>query len=200
MTSSKHLYNRRHAIRAAAAIALTISAAWVSPALAHELESDRLTLIQRQDRLIEATWLVDLPAVLHRSLSPQEPYAEFLTRLAASGQPEVERLLAQARAQWERDMVLKAPHPIQGRWQRWQWPDAKALQAAAQERLMQRVSGAHEHPKPLSVQAQWLADSGGRLEPLSLSVPPALRPLMVVSYRPRQLMMGRSSSTIQVRF
>ena len=186
-------------MRVAIAVALTVSAPGVNLVFAHELEADRLTLIQRQDRLVEATWLVDLPAVLHRSLSPQEPYAEFLTRLAASGQPEVERVLAQARAQWERDVVFKAPHPIQGQWQRWVWPNAKTLQAAAQERLMQRVSGDHAHPKPLRVQAQWLANSEP-LDSLSVNVPPALRPLLVVAYRPRQIMMDRSSSTIQVRF
>ena len=175
------------------------SALWSPGVEAHELESDRLTLVLRQDRLIDFTWRGDLPAALHRMLSPQEPYAEFLTRLAASLPPEVDRLLDQARQRWAREWVLTPEPSGKGQWQRWEWPRASQLQAAAQAQLMQRVTGAHEHPQPQSVTAQWLAATGP-VQSLKVSVPPALRPLTVVSYRPRQSMVNVKDATVSVGF
>lgn len=174
-------------------------ALWGPGVAAHELESDRLTLVLRQDRLIEFTWRGDLPAALHRMLSPQEPYAEFLTRLAASPPPEVNRLIGQARQQWAREWVLTADPPIKGQWQRWDWPNAKQVQAAAQALLMQRLSGAHEHPAGMGVQAQWLAASGV-VQSIKVQVPPALRPLTVVSYRTRQSLVSGSEESVQIGF
>lgn len=174
-------------------------ALWSPQVAAHELESDRLTLVLRQDRLIEFTWRGDLLAALHRMMSPEEPYAEYLTRLAASSPLEVDRLLEQALQRWAREWVLTLEPSGKGQWQRWNWPRAKQVQAAAQSQLMQRVTGAHEHPQPQSVTAQWLAATGP-VQSLKVSVPPALRPLTVVSYRPRQSLVNVKDATVSVGF
>ena len=180
------------------AFAIVAFARW-HPAWAHELEADRLTLVQRQDRLVEATWRIDLPASLHRMFASQEPYAEFLLRLGAGPPDEARQLLEKARQRWSAEIAFSTSDGAKGAWQRWDWPDAGALKAAAQERLMQRLAGGHDHPDPLTIQAQWLAETTP-LTTLKVSVPPALRPLVIVSYRPRQSFMGANDPTVAIPF
>lgn len=174
-------------------------------AQAHELEANRLTLVQRDDRHVQLTLVVDLPAALHRLTSPAEPYAEFLVRCAAAALPDLQRVFETAKAQWQRETVLETRSGDTGSFQRWQWPEARALQAAMQENLMSlmtvsKTAGAdHVHPQPQEVQAHWVA-SKGTVSTLKVSLPPSMKPTLVVSYRPHQQWLTPKESSTWVKF
>ena len=171
----------------------------------HELESNRLTLVQRDDRHVQLTMLIDLPAALHRLTSPAEPYAEFLVRSAAAPLPDLQRVLDTAKLQWQRETVLETRSGDTGSFQRWQWPEARALQTAVQERwrslrTASKTPGAdHIHPRPLEVQAHWVA-SKGAVSALKVSLPPSMKPTLVVSYRPHQQWLTPKESTAWLKF
>lgn len=172
---------------------------------AHELEANRLTLVQRDDRHVQLTLIVDLPAALHRLTSPAEPYAEFLVRCAAAALPDLQRVFESAKAQWQRETVLETRSGVAGSFQRWQWPEARSLQASMQENLMSlmtasKTAGAdHAHPQPQEVQAHWVA-SKGAVTSLKVSLPPSIKPTLVVSYRPHQQWLTPKESSAWVKF
>ena len=57
----------------------------------------------------------------------------------------------------------------------------------------------HVHPQPQEVQAHWVA-SKGTVSTLKVSLPPSMKPTLVVSYRPHQQWLTPKESSTWVKF
>ncbi|MBH9575676.1 hypothetical protein [Inhella proteolytica] len=181
-------------------LACTLTLGLSPAAHAHELEADRLTLVLRQPQHLSLRFQLNLVALLHRSLAPQQPAAEFALQMA-SLEP------AAFAAQWQRAQARVQQGTrlagADGRWHpasQWQWPTAAQVQAQVQQQLMQAVVAPdeHAHGEALEVQAEWLAPSP--LEPLSLQLPPELPRLLVVHYQPQQRWVRPEEGPARFRF
>lgn len=187
------------AMLALGAIALT-----PGPAAAHELEGHRLALVQREGSLLSLDFRLDAARLLLRTLSPREPAAQALATQAALPAEEFARGWQRVRDSVEQHTRLRPPGGSPQAPTRWQWPPPAQVQALLQQHLMHTLvsPGGHDHAPSIEVHAQWvLRPAGPSPGSIELQVPPALRPLMVVSYRPRQAWVGEAASaaTIDLR-
>lgn len=165
----------------------------------HELPADRLTLVQRDATHLGLQLYVDLPALIHRSLAPQTPVAEFMLALSSQSQAEIESALRALRARVESGLKIRREDELLSI-AHWRWPSAARVQALLQQRAMQLVvtPNEHAHDDPEEITADVVAPHG--IGALSLELPNELKPLMLVNYRPRQRWIDRSSGTVPLTF
>ncbi|MDI4634565.1 hypothetical protein J7U46_16010 [Pelomonas sp. V22] len=181
-----------------AALALPLQLA-PNVAQAHELPADRLTLVQRDATHLSLQLYVDLPALMHRCLSPQTPLAAFVLALSSQSPVELEPALQRLRTCVEPKLRLRregAPLQIAN----WRWPSVTRVQSLIQQRAMQLVVAPsdHAHDPPEEITADAVSADG--MSALSLELPTELQPLMLVNYRPRQRWIDRSSGPIPITF
>lgn len=171
------------------------------PAVAHELEGHRLTLVQREGGLLSLGFHLDALRLLQRTLSPGEPAAQVLATQAALPPDEFARGWQRMREAVEQHTRLRPSGGAPQAPTRWQWPAPAQVQALLQQRLMQSLAtpGAHGHAPVIEVQAQLaLRGASPPVTQVELLVPAALRPLVVVSYRPRQAWVGEAASSAMI--
>lgn len=187
---------RKSMILAALALPLQLAP---NGAQAHELPADRLTLVQRDATHLSLQLYVDLPALMHRCLSPQTPAAAFMLALSSQSPAELESAVRALRTCVEPKLRLRregAPLQIAS----WRWPSVARIHSLLQQRTMQLVVAPsdHAHDPPEEITADAVSADG--MSALSLELPPELQPLMLVNYRPRQRWIDRSSGPIPVAF
>lgn len=158
-------------------------AAW--PAVAHEIEGNRATLVLRDGRHLALTLQIDLVSALQRTLAPAQTAAQFAAMHAALPPAQLEPMLQQARRRIEGGTSLTddAGHVLA--LTHWRWPSAAQTQALLQRATMRvLVGGAHDHDSMTELRAEALAPRGVAV--VQLQLPEALQPALVVWSQPRQ--------------
>lgn len=168
-------------------------------ACAHELPADRLALVQRDATHLSLQLLVDLPALLHRTLSPQTPRAEFLLALSAQSPEQIDAAMVKLRARVEPALRLTA-NGAALTLSHWHWPSRSQVQALLQQRAMRLVvaPAEHAHDEPQEVTADAVAQQP--LARVQVDLPPEMRPLMLVNYRPRQRWVDAGAGPVSLEF
>lgn len=164
----------------------------------HELQDNRLTIVQRDGRHLALTFHLDMAALLPRALLPQTAAPEAWLALAAMKPDDFRQRLLQLQGRVERGTRLSAD----GRGlvpTNWQWPDAARVQALLQQRGMQAVVAPadHAHDSLVEVRAECLAERD--VATLAVRLPPELQRVLVVAYRPRQTWLA-PGETATVKF
>ena len=154
---------------------------------AHELQDNRATLVQRDTRHVSLQLYVSLPDVMHQVLAPKRPYPEFVMAMAAVAPPEFAATALAMQKKVEQEMRVVDDKGTAMMLSNWAWPAPTQLQAALRERAMElAVAPAdHSHTKPLEVRAELRASSP--IKALQVQFPAALKKVMLVYYRPKQV-------------
>lgn len=184
-------------------LALAGALAWGSvitstDAAAHEINTNRATVVLRDETHITLTGYVNYTQALHQALAPQLSAQEFVLTHAGMKPSDLQLALERAQQGFEKSTVLKAtdgqPLALQ-----WRWPDLARVQAQLQQRAMQAVvaPAEHGHEEPLEVQAQ--ARAANPIQDLSVQLPPQWGSVLLVSYRPKQMMSAPGKAT-RIRF
>lgn len=180
--------------------ALALAALCAAGASAHELEDNRATLVLRGGNHLSLTLYIALPEALHQALAPQRSFDEFILVFSAMKPEDFQRALLSAQAKFESSTrVTVAPGgelPLKN----WVWPEARQVQAALQQRVMQAVAapGAHSHPEPFEVRAE--AAAGAAVSSLQVRFPPEFRKVLVVAFRPAQVWVESNALSPVIRF
>jgi hypothetical protein len=171
-------------------------------ACAHELQSNRATLVLRDDQHLTLSFFVDYTAVLHQVLAPQQPLEEFVLMYAAMKPQALQAQLlnAQRKLQGSTAVVLrdgKAANLTQ-----WAWPDAAAVQKLLQQRAMQLVIAPadHSHVAQTEIRAETTSASEGDFNSVTLQLPAELQDVLVVSYQPKQVWASPGKGSPTIRF
>lgn len=152
---------------------------------AHELQENRLTLVQRENRHVSLQFYVDFLSMLKAVADPNLASDEFAKKYAAAPPSIMASLLRSSEDRWQKAIILtsgKTTLSIRN----WRWPNAEQVQRALQERVMHRIVAPHEHAAPVVLEVSADGLSSTNLKTLKLQLPPEMYPLLVVSYRPRQ--------------
>lgn len=193
---------RRFALRVAAQAGLSFAAPLLGlgVASAHELQGNRLVLVQRDTRHLQLTLHLHLLEALHRALAPAQPLREFVLRQAPSSPQALAAILTPAYAAWEKGLrlLLNGQTPLQPGL--WDWPEATRVSALLQGRAMQLIAdpGAHAHEEPIEVRSEAVAPR--EITTLRVALPPAFGRVLVVSYRPRQTWVGEGELSGPIGF
>lgn len=181
-----------------------------SPARAHELPSNRLTLVLRDSRHLSLTFYIDYLDTLHKTLAPERSADEFALLHAAMPAAEFQQTVTRAHAKLEDATRLttaggKVLKPTQ-----WRWPTAQSTHTLIQQRAMQLVANSqtnsaetakstpHEHGSVSAVAAEVSASVD--LSTVSVTLPEPMMPVLVVSYRPAQVWVKPRSGPQTIKF
>lgn len=170
------------------------------PARGHELPENRLTLVLRNGHHLALTLLIDYPETLHRTLAPQQAFAQFALACAAMPAADLQAQLQRAHARLQADTRLVLPDGSELPIIRWQWPDATQAQALMQQRVMAAVvaPGDHRHHPPTEIRAE--ARARHDLRELSVRLPAQLQRVLVVWSRPTQRWLDPGAASPPLRF
>lgn len=163
-----------------------------SNAVAHELESNRATLVLRDRQHLTLTFFVDYARVLHQVLAPQRPLNDFVMTYSAMKPQEFQSQLQEAQRMLQSGITVTLHNGKTAALTQWAWPQAKAVQAALQQRTMQAVVAPadHAHAATMEIQAQASSSSSASssdFTTITLQLPPQFQQVLVVSYQPKQV-------------
>jgi len=172
-------------------------------ALGHELESDRLTVVQRAPMHIALVFRVDEIAVLQRSLAPMlaptTGRAEFLLSMTAMSEAEFVRVVDEARSRFAAAMIVHDQDDKALELQNWRWSSHQELRRRMRELALGSIVGgdATDHGHEMSVDAIATAP----VVSVKLILPEAAGDLLIVSYRPIQRRhQFREKTPLEIRF
>lgn len=167
---------------------------------AHELETDRLTVIQREPNHLALTLRIDEIALMQRLLAPGSTRNEFLLACVALPPEALENKLSRARTLFAAQFSVRDDRgrivPLQG----WQWPKLQVSRQRLSEAALALIATgeAHVHAAPAELIADAVATRP--LERASIVQPESLPDLTVVSYRPTQRRATTPGKPLPLRF
>jgi len=171
-----------------------------APVAAHELDSNRATLVLREPGLVSLSLYVDYPALLQHTLAPNEPLEKFLFTAAAMPADKFRASLEQAQQRLQAGSQLLLPGGRTQAFSRWSWPEAGRVQQLLRQRVMQQVAAPTGEPADaiLEIQAEVLLPSPAASLRLQLS--PAFGRTLVVWYRPDQQWVEPGAVSPELKF
>lgn len=163
------------------AVILTLSAG------AHELQSNRATLVLRDGTHVSVTLFIDYADALHLALAPESSLQEFLGVYSAMEAEAFERQAQRAQAKFEAATRLYVSRDVPIALTKWSWPEPKQVQRSLQVRLMQSLVDPHgaAHQEPFEIHADAVATRD--IESVQVQFPDEFRMVLVVAFRPSQL-------------
>jgi hypothetical protein len=181
MTAQAHACRRAARFVAACAL-LTLSA----PALSHEIEANRLTIVQRGPQHFALTFYVDYVELLRSTLAPSASTQEFASVCAAVPDERLGSQLRAAHAAFERALDVRTVSGERLRVGPLRWPAFRDAQRRLREAAMRGVVDptAHEHAAPVEITGDAVA--AVPVDELRVTLPRTLGTVVVVSYRPTQ--------------
>jgi hypothetical protein len=158
-------------------------------ALAHELDSNRATLVLRDRLHLSMTFFVDYPTILHQVLAPQKPVQEFLLMYSAMKPQEFQAHLLQAQRKLQGNVGLTLYGGKAAVLTQWVWPTPQVVQNQLQQRAMQAVVAPNDHVDNVQTEIRVEAKSSNAIDftSVTLQLPPQFQQVLVVSYQPKQV-------------
>jgi hypothetical protein len=172
-----------------------------SQSYAHELESNRVTLVQRDSQHLALTFYIDYVDAVYDILAPERPFEEFVMLHSAMPLAGFKLALDQAHKKLVADTQLSAAGGKALAISNWRWPDAARVHDSLKQRAMQLVVGAgqqHAHATVFEVQAE--VTSVAPITAVSVKLPAVIQPALLVWYRPQQVLIDSKLGAKTVRF
>lgn len=166
---------------------------------AHEIEANRLTLVLRDRNHVSLSYFIDYPGALNQALAPNRPFSEFILVYSAMAQGEFQKAVSRAHERLQAGTKLglaSGDLTITG----WKWPSAERAQGFLREIAMAAIVAPsdHGHLPPLEVRAEAVAPRS--IDALDVRLPRELGDVVVVSYRPSQVVAKPDGKPARVRF
>lgn len=187
-------------VRAMVCIAL-LGSMLATSSYAHELQSNRVTLVQRDSQHLALTFYIDYVDAVYDILAPQRPFEEFVMLHSAMPLATFKLALDQAHKKLVADTQLSAAGGKALAISNWRWPDAATVQDSLKQRAMQLVVGAgqqHAHAPVFEVQAE--AAATAPITVVTVKLPGVIQPALLVWYRPQQRLLETKRGAQTIRF
>jgi hypothetical protein len=183
-----------------AALASTICLSNV--ANAHELSSNRATLVLRNKQHLTITFFVDYAKVLHQALAPKKPLQEFLAQAAATPEKEFKSQLAIAQEKLQARINVTLASGKAATLTQWTWPNSKFVHSLLQQRAMQAIVAPkdHAHGTPLEIRAEANSANSKDFRSIKLNLPAEFQQVLVVAYSPKQVWMKPNEASPAITF
>jgi hypothetical protein len=180
-------------------LALLIIAS-ITTSQAHELPSNRLSLVLRDDTHIALTYLLDYTKVLHQTMEPQRPIAEFAIAYSTMPPADFQKALRKAELKMSSATKISLQNGEQLMLTNWRWPEAGKVQALLQQRVMHAVVAANTHQHEPAVEVQADATSNQKIASVFVALPESMGSVLVVSSKPKQKLVAANSPKAQIKF
>jgi hypothetical protein len=158
----------------------------MSLGVAHELASDRLTVVMREPGHLTLEFHIDELSLLRRLLAPDTTVDEFMISMAAMSDTTFDKVVDRGRLQFESQVVILDQNDSKLALLNWRWTPKEKLREKSRERAMAAVVGGelHSHDPANEIIAD--AISMSPVSRITLRLPKQASKILVVAYRPRQ--------------
>lgn len=170
------------------------------PTKAHEVSSNRGTLILREANHISLSLRVHLDDLMHDVVAAKLTPFEFLEQFASMPTREFEMQYARVQSLVESETRIVLPSGKVVALRQWRWPDTRSFQSQIRESAMQMAVAPHDHLPEQENEIFAEATAKEDFSAISLRLAPQLRPILIVNYRPHQVWMEQQTSQVKVRF
>jgi hypothetical protein len=197
---SRAMFFATQHLRAMVATAL-LGSLLASHSYAHELQANRVTLVQRDSQHLALTFFIDYVDAVYDILAPKRPFEEFVMLHSAMPLATFKLALDRAHKKLVAETQLSAAGGKALAISNWRWPDAAKVHDSLKQRAMQLVVGAgqqHAHAPVFEVQAE--VTSAAPINVVSVKLPEVIQPALLVWYRPQQVLMDSKVGARTVRF
>jgi hypothetical protein len=166
----------------------------------HELPSNRLTLVLRDDTQLSLIYFIDYAEALRRTMAPERARRDFILVYLAMTPADFDSALIKAHARLSAGTRLALPTGDTVLISNWRWPDSARARSLLRASAMQMLSGGghHDHDAVHEVHAQAAVTRG--LAELTIRLPEELGNVLVVSYQARQAWAEPRAAPIPIRF
>lgn len=179
---------------------LLVIGLFILPGRAHEVSTNRATLVLREANHIALTLRVNLSDLMRDVLTPKMAPNEFLAQFSAMPSPDFEMHYARVQTLVQSETRMFLPSGRNVPLGQWRWPNAKQVQANIRDSAMQMAVAPLDHLPEFESEVHAEATAGEDLSDVSLQLPRQLRPILIVNYRPHQVWMKPPNSEVRLRF
>lgn len=158
----------------------------ISLGTAHELASDRLTVVMREPGHIALEFRIDELTLLRRLLASDATVDEFMISMAAMSDTTFDEVVDRGRFRFESQVVILDQNDSKLALLNWHWTSKDKLREKIRELAMAAVVGGelHSHDSANVITAD--AISVSPISRITLRLPKQTSKILVVAYRPRQ--------------
>ncbi len=178
--------NRRSRTAVELVCALLISTGLMPKAIAHELASDRLTVVMREPSHLSLVFLIDQVALLRRLVAPDATAVEFVISMAAMSDTTFDKVVDRGRSQFESDLVILDQNGSKLALHNWRWSSKEELRGSIRSLAMAAVVGGDPHTHDFVNEITAEAVSSSPISRISLRLPKQAAKTRVGAYRPKQ--------------
>jgi hypothetical protein len=178
--------SRRSRIAVEIALGLIAVLGVSSPCTAHEIETDRLTIVMREPSHLALTFRIDEVSLLGRILAPNVSIIEFVLSMAAMDDAKFDEAVDRARSKFISNVSLTDQNSKKLKLFAWQWQPKNILRAEIRRRAIDNIVGSDEHIHSLESELSVDAIADEPVSSVTMSFPPETKKLLVISYKPVQ--------------
>lgn len=181
--------------------AILAGSCWfLTNANAHELESNRVTIVLRDDIHLNLVFRLNYLEYVHQLYAKGLSQKEFIMRFATLSEDDFNSLVSQAQLHLMTETRLVKSNGVNLKIQHWKWPSTSDLHESLREYAMQIIVDPHAdiHMKFIEVQAD--AVSEDIISNCTISLPQALTTALIVNYKANQQWYQFDEKTLRLNF
>lgn len=166
----------------------------------HELLDNRATLILREDRHVTVTLYVNLPELLHKAVSPDRSFAEFVLVYSAMDPARFKGVIDEAEGRIAHGIAITDRTGAKPPVEKWSWPKASDTQAEIQNLAAQLLTAPKQPPHDDPVEIHGDLIMARKTDWIKAKFPKELGRMLIVFYRPNQIWIDKGQGSIDIRF
>ena len=167
---------------------------------AHELESNRLTLVLREPNHLVASFHLNFIDLLHVAVAPHLPFDEFLAVYSTLPVPVLQSQLNRVEQSVQSTLLLSTQDHEELKLKDWLWPDAAAVQEQMRQHVMKALTMPEAHDKQQQMEVHAEAVSKNPIISARLILPALLGQTVVVWYHVNQALLESGKDYPEMKF
>jgi hypothetical protein len=168
----------------------------VGNASAHDINSNKISLIMREKSHISVVMNINLLKAMNHVVSPQVKYADFIMTFSNMEPKLFQREYEKTKIKIISGLIVFAKDQSKLSTRDWKWPMPRELQNQFQIYVMELMTGNHDHSKePIYEITAEIIDKADKSS-IQIQVLKEIQPILLISYKPTTNWGSENKATI----
>ncbi len=152
--------------------------------LAHDINSNKLTMIMREKNHISLVFNINFIKVMNQVIAPQTGSGDFVLGLSGADPKIFQKAYDKTKTKVYNGIQITTKDQTKLIIKEWKWPDAKTIQNQFQTQIMEIMTGSHDHTKEPMIEINAELVSKLDMSEIKIQVIPEMQPILFISYKP----------------